>query len=76
MQDTIFGSATRTGSLVAIGRLQRTYISEVAKLLGRRVIEVQRAVVSLEQAGVVVSSRLGNTRILELNPTFPARAEL
>ncbi len=27
-------------------------------------------------AGVVVSNRMGNTRIVELNPTFPAKDEL
>ncbi len=76
MEDRIFGSAARTDVLVTIGRLQRTYISEIARVLGRRVIEIQRAVSSLEQAGLVVSNRMGNTRIVELNPTFPARAEL
>lgn len=76
MRHTLFGSAIRTNSLIAIARLQRTYMFEVAKLLGRRVIEVQRAVVSLEDAGVIVSNRLGNTRILELNPKFPAKDEL
>lgn len=76
MRDTLFGSAIRTDSLVAIARLQRTYVSELANLLQRRVIEVQRVIVSLERAQVVVSTRLGSTRILELNPTFPAKDEL
>lgn len=31
---------------------------------------------SLEQAGVIVSNRMGNTRIVELNPAFPAKNEL
>ena len=76
MQDRLFGSTSRTDTLVTIGRLQRTYVSEIARLLGRRVIEIQRAVASLEQAGVVVSNRVGNTRIVELNPMFPAKDEL
>ena len=76
MEDKLFGSANRTDSLVTIGRLQRTYVSEIARVLGRRVIEIQRAVASLEKAGVVVSNRMGNTRIVELNPTFPAKDEL
>lgn len=62
--------------LVTIGRLGRTYISEIARVLSRRVIEIQRVVASLEQAGVVVSNRMGNTRIVELNPIFPAKDEL
>jgi DNA-binding transcriptional ArsR family regulator len=76
MEDRLFGSANRTDSLVTIGRLQRTYVSEIARVLGRRVVEIQRAVASLEKAGVVVSNRMGNTRIVELNPTFPAKDEL
>jgi len=76
MKDRLFGSANRTDTLVTIGRLGRTYISEIARVLSRRVIETQRAVASLEQAGVVVTNRMGNTRIVELNPTFPAKNEL
>jgi len=76
MNDTIFGPAIRTRSLVAIARLQRTYIAEVAKILNRRPLAVRRAVASLERAGVIVTTRLGNTRILELNPRFPAKNEL
>jgi len=76
MDDKLFGSSIRTDTLVTIGRLQRTYSSEIARLLGRRVVEIQRAVASLELAGVIVTNRLGNTRIVELNPTFPVRDEL
>ena len=76
MDDRLFGSAVRTDTLVTIGRLSRTYISEIARVLGRRAIEIQRAVASLERAGVVVSTRIGNTRVVELNPTFPAKDEL
>ncbi len=63
MEDKLFGSANRTDSLVTIDRLHRTYVSEIARVPGRRVIEIQRAVASLEKAGVVVSNRMGNTRI-------------
>ncbi len=76
MNDRLFGSGVRTDTLVTIGRLSRTYISEIARILDRRAIEIQRAVASLERAGVVVSNRLGNTRVVELNPTFPAKDEL
>ena len=61
MEDRLFGSVVRTDTLVTIGRLSRTYISEIARILGRRPIEIQRAVASLERAGAVVSKRIGNT---------------
>ena len=76
MQDKLFGSAIRTDTLVTIGRLQRTYVAEIARVLHRRVIEIRRAVASLERAGAVVSNRVGNTRIVELNPTYWAKDEL
>jgi DNA-binding transcriptional ArsR family regulator len=76
MDDTLFGSAIRMDTLVTIGRLKRTYLSEIARIVSRRIIEIQRAVISLEKAGVVVSNRVGNTRIVELNPTFWAKDEL
>jgi DNA-binding transcriptional ArsR family regulator len=74
--DALFGSGLRTEALIAIGRLNRTYPSEIARILGRRLIEVQRAVASLERAGAVVSKRVGGTRIVELNPRFWAREDL
>lgn len=74
--EALFGSGLRTEALVAIGRLSRTYPSEIARVLGRRLNEVQRAVASLERAGAVVSKRVGGTRIVELNPRFRARDEL
>ena len=74
--DALFGSGLRTEALVAIGRLSRTYPSEIARVLGRRLNEVQRAIVSLERAGAIVSKRVGSTRLVELNPRFWAREEL
>jgi len=74
--DALFGSGLRTEALIAIGRLSRTYPSEIARILGRRLNEVQRAVASLERAGAVVSKRVGGTRIVELNPRFWAREDL
>lgn len=76
MNDKLFGSATRTDTLIAIGRLERTYASEISQVLERRIIEIQRTVASLERAGVIVSTRVGNTRLVELNPRFPAKNEL
>jgi diphthamide synthase subunit DPH2 len=76
MEDRLFGSATRTDTLVAVARLQRTYVSEISQVLQRRVIEIQRAVASLERAGVIVGTRIGTTRLIELNPFFPAKNEL
>jgi hypothetical protein len=74
--DKLFGSQARTDVLVVLGRLGTSYISEIAKILGRRPIEVQRAVASLELAGVVQTRRIGTIRSVELNKRFPEYGEL
>ena len=74
--ETAFGSHLRTDTLVAVARLGPTYTAELARLLGRRPNEIQRAVASLEAAGLVVSQLLGRTRIIELNAKYAAAEEL
>lgn len=76
MENQLFGSELRTDTLVTIGRLQRTYTSEIARIIDRRTNEVQRATASLERANVIVSTKIGTTRIIELNPSYWAREEL
>lgn len=76
IMDSLFGSKVRTDALVAIGRLGTTYVSEIARVLGRRPIEVQRAIAALEMAGVVQTRRLGNLRIVELSRRFPECEQL
>lgn len=74
--EALFGSAIRTDVLVAVARLGRTYASELARVLDRRVIEVQRALASLERAGVIVTVRVGTIRSVEMSSRFPAKDEL
>ena len=74
--DSLFGSGLRTDVLVAIARLGETYAAELARLWDRRPLEIQRAVASLERAGVVTTRLLGRTRIVELNPRLPEYDEL
>lgn len=76
MGDQIFGSQVRTDTLVAVGRLGRTYPAEIAATINRRVTEIQRAVATLERAGLIVTTKVGNTRITELNPRYWAKDEL
>ena len=59
-----------------INRLGTTYVSELARVLSRRPIEIRRAVESLEKAGVVQTRRLGTVRTTEINRRFPEYREL
>ncbi len=74
--DKLFGSKLRTDVLVAINRLGTTYVSELARFLQKRPIEVQRALTSLERSGVVQTRRLGTVRIAEINQRLPEYEEL
>ena len=74
--DGLFGSRLRTDTLVAVGRLGTTYGSEMASLLRKRPVEIQRALRSLERAGLVVTRRVGTVRLAELDRRYPEYAEL
>ena len=76
MDTQLFGSDLRTDTLIAVARLQRTYPTEIARILERHTTEVQRAVATLERAGVIVTNKTGTTRLVELNPRYWAKAEL
>ena len=69
--DKLFGSKVRTDALVALARLGPTYVSELARVIERRPIEVQRALASLEITGAVQTRRVGSIRTAELNPRYP-----
>ena len=74
--DALFGSTNRTDVLVAVGRLGETYVAEIGRLLNLRPTEVVRALSSLERSGVVATKRLGNTRVVRLEPRYRAKDEL
>ena len=74
--DKLFGSRVRTDTLVATSRLGTTYISELARILKRRPIEIRRALQSLEVAGVVTTRRFGTLRVVEMDDRFPESEEL
>ena len=72
----LFGTATRTNTLLAIHMLGETHAAEIARVLQRSPSRIKDAIDSLEQAGVVVGMEVGNARRVVLNPRFVAKAEL
>lgn len=76
MDSGLFGSPARTDALVAIGRLGESYARELAALFKREPTEIRRALASLEDAGIIVSRLRGRTRLVTLNPRFPAKDAL
>ena len=72
----LFGTSTRTNTLLAIHLLGETHASEMAALLGRTLSRIQDAIESLERAGIVVGIEEGKARRVRLNPHYPAKSEL
>lgn len=66
----IFGSESRTQTLLVIGVLGETHASEIASILGKSLCRIQDAVASLELAGIIVATDEGKARRLRLNPRF------
>lgn len=72
----LFGSATRTRTLLVIALLKETYVRQLAELLGLSSPVLFRIVDDLEREGIVVSSNVGRTRAISLNPRLYGVHEL
>ena len=71
-----FGSASRTGALIALNLLEESYPRELARLLEQPLFAVQRALAGLEKDGLVAARTAGRTRLYQLNPRYFALNEL
>ena len=72
----LFGTSTRTNTLIVVHLLEETHASEIARILDRSLSRIQDALESLERAGVVVGNEEGKMRRIRLNPRYFARTEL
>lgn len=72
----LFGTKTRTQTLLVISMLGETHASEIAKILGVSLSQIQKAIDSLERAGVVVGAEEGRARRVRISPRYPAVDEL
>lgn len=72
----LFGTRTRSNTLLVIQMLGESHASEIAAVLGKSLSRIQAAIDSLERAGIVVGTEEGNTRRVQINPRFPAKEEL
>ncbi len=72
----LFGTSTRTATLLLIGMLGETHSSEIAGLLDKSRSRIKAAVDSLELAGIITGAEEGTARRLTLNPRYPAAEEL
>jgi len=72
----LFGSPSRTRTLVAIALLKDSYVQQLAGLLELSQPAVFRIVNDLEREGVLVSRYVGRTRMVSLNPRLYGVSEL
>lgn len=72
----MFGSQSRTDVLIALAFLEESHGGELASMLPLTLSQVQRALASLESAGIAVSVPRGNQRRYRLNPRYPVLPEL
>jgi hypothetical protein len=72
----LFGTATRTATLLLISMLGETHAAEIGTILGRSRSRIKDAVDGLERVGVIIGMEEGKSRRLRLNPRYVAAAEL
>ena len=72
----LFGSRTRTRILIYLALAEESYVAEMASALGDSKLTVQRILRALEDLGVVASRLRGRVRLVSLDKTWYAAAEL
>ena len=75
-QSSPFGGRTRTEVLLSLQLMDESYARELARLLGRPVSGVRKALQSLEADGLVAARAAGRTRVFRLAPRYFALPEL
>jgi len=76
MIDKLLGSVNKERVLVYLAARGRGHSREIARFFKGSLSPVQKALDSLEAAGVLVSRSIGTTREYQFNPRYPARQEL
>jgi DNA-binding transcriptional ArsR family regulator len=72
----LFGSRTRTRILEYLALAEESYSAEIVSALGGTKLTIQRILRDLEDLGVVASRLRGRVRLVSLDKTWYAAAEL
>ena len=76
MLHDLIGSVNKERALIFLVARERGYARQIARFFDVPLNPVQKALDSLERAGILVSRVVGNTREYEFNPRYPMRDEL
>jgi predicted ArsR family transcriptional regulator len=76
MADSLFGNAVAEKTLLYIANYGEGHINGVARTFGVSPSQVQKQLVRLEAAGILVNRMVGNARMFTFNPRLAYRKEL
>lgn len=76
MLSALFGSENSERVLIFILKRDEGYASEIAHFFSATLYAIQNQLEKLENSGVLVSKKVGRTRVYEYNPRYPFLAEL
>ncbi len=71
MLDAIFGNRSAAQTLMFLEAYGSGYALRIAETYGVPVSSIQRQLSRLESGGVLVSRKVGATRLFEFNPRYP-----
>jgi predicted ArsR family transcriptional regulator len=74
--EAVFGNRTAASVLLFLENYGSGHASRIAKTYGIPLYAVQKQLQKLESAGVLVSRKVGRTRVFEFNPRNPMTARL
>ena len=76
MLSSIIGSENSEYILIFILKRDEGYAREIARFFDATLSAIQNQLDKLEAGGVMVSKKVGRTRVYEYNPRYPFLAEL
>jgi hypothetical protein len=76
MLEFLFGSKSAERILLFLSAREEGYATEIARLFRTDLYGIQRKLDGLEAGGIIVSKKVGRTRVYTFNPGYPLLPEL
>jgi len=76
MLEAIVGSKSSEQVFIFLIARNEGYATEIAKFFGADLYAIQKQLERLENSDVLVSNRVGRTRVYQFNPRYPFLKEL
>jgi hypothetical protein len=76
MLEPILGSKSSEQALIFLVARETGYATEIARFFDADLYAIQKQLERLEESDVLVSSKVGRTRVFQFNPRYPFLDEL